>query len=29
MELGLITFANMQPETLQERGINSHQRIKD
>lgn len=29
MELGLITFADMQPETLPERAINSHQRIKD
>jgi probable LLM family oxidoreductase len=29
MELGLITFADMQPETLPERGINAHQRIKD
>ena len=29
MELGLITFADMQPETLSGRGINGHQRIKD
>lgn len=29
MELGLITFADMQPETLPGRGINAHQRIKD
>jgi probable LLM family oxidoreductase len=29
MELGLITFADMQPETLSGSGINGHQRIKD
>lgn len=29
MELGLITFADMMPETLSGRGINGHQRIKD
>ncbi|HSV10767.1 MAG TPA: LLM class flavin-dependent oxidoreductase [Hanamia sp.] len=29
MELGLITFADMQPETLPGRAINAHQRIKD
>lgn len=29
MELGLITFADMQPETLPGRGINAHQRISD
>ena len=29
MELGLITFADMKPETLPGRGINAHQRIKD
>jgi len=29
MELGLITFADMQPETLSGRGINAHQRIKN
>jgi len=29
MELGLITFADMEPETLPGRGINGHQRIKD
>jgi probable LLM family oxidoreductase len=29
MELGLITFADMQPETLPGRGINAQQRIKD
>lgn len=29
MELGLITFADMQPERLPERGINAQQRIKD
>jgi probable LLM family oxidoreductase len=29
MELGLITFADMQPETLPGRGINAHQRIQD
>ncbi len=29
MELGLITFADMTPETLSGRGINAHQRIKD
>jgi probable LLM family oxidoreductase len=29
MELGLITFADMQPETLSGRGINAHQRIQD
>jgi len=29
MELGLITFADMQPESLSGRAINTHQRIKD
>jgi len=29
MELGLITFADMEPEVLQGRAINAHQRIKD
>lgn len=29
MEFGLITFADMQPESLPGRGINGHQRIKD
>lgn len=29
MEFGLITFADMQPETLPGRAINGHQRIKD
>ena len=29
MELGLMTFADMQPETLPGRGINGYQRIKD
>lgn len=29
MELGLITFADMDPETLPGRAINAHQRIKD
>lgn len=29
MELGLITFADMQPEEVPGRGINAHQRIKD
>jgi probable LLM family oxidoreductase len=29
MELGLITFADMEPESLPGRGINGHQRIKD
>lgn len=29
MELGLITFADMEPETLPGRGINGHQRIRD
>ncbi|MEO5908694.1 MAG: LLM class flavin-dependent oxidoreductase [Ginsengibacter sp.] len=29
MELGLITFADMTPETLSGRGINAHQRIKN
>ncbi|HLT07901.1 MAG TPA: LLM class flavin-dependent oxidoreductase [Cyclobacteriaceae bacterium] len=29
MELGLITFADMQPEPQPGRGINAHQRIKD
>lgn len=29
MELGLMTFADMQPETLPGSGINGHQRIKD
>ncbi len=29
MELGLITFADMHPETLPGRAINAHQRIKD
>lgn len=29
MELGLITFADMHPETLPGPGINAHQRIKD
>ena len=29
MELGLITFADMEPETLPGRGINGHQRIQD
>lgn len=29
MELGLITFADMQPETLPGRGVNAHQRISD
>jgi len=29
MELGLITFADMQPEALSGRAINAHQRIKD
>jgi alkanesulfonate monooxygenase SsuD/methylene tetrahydromethanopterin reductase-like flavin-dependent oxidoreductase (luciferase family) len=29
MELGLMTFANMEPETVPGRGINGYQRIKD
>lgn len=29
MELGLITFADMEPETLPGRAVNAHQRIKD
>jgi probable LLM family oxidoreductase len=29
MELGLITFADMEPETLPGRAINAHQRMKD
>lgn len=29
MELGLITFADMEPETLPGRGINGQQRLKD
>ncbi len=29
MELGIMTFADMAPETLPGRGINAHQRIKD
>lgn len=29
MELGLITFADMEPETIPGRGINAHQRIQD
>ncbi|MGN6195449.1 MAG: LLM class flavin-dependent oxidoreductase [Ginsengibacter sp.] len=29
MELGLITFADMEPESLPGRSINAHQRIKD
>ena len=29
MEFGLITFADMHPESLLGRGINAHQRIKD
>ncbi len=29
MELGLITFADMEPESLPGRAINAHQRIKD
>ncbi|MEO8819590.1 MAG: LLM class flavin-dependent oxidoreductase [Ginsengibacter sp.] len=29
MELGLITFADMQPETLPGRGINAQQRLKE
>lgn len=29
MEIGLMTFADMQPETLPGRGINGYQRIKD
>jgi probable LLM family oxidoreductase len=29
MELGLLTFADMEPETLPGRGINGHQRIQD
>jgi probable LLM family oxidoreductase len=29
MEFGLITFADMQPETLSGRGINGRQRLKD
>ena len=29
MELGLITFADMQPETLSGKGINGYQRIKN
>ena len=29
MEFGLITFADMQPESLPGRGINGHQRLKD
>ncbi|HEY9363283.1 MAG TPA: LLM class flavin-dependent oxidoreductase [Chitinophagaceae bacterium] len=29
MELGLITFADMEPESLPGRGINGHQRMKD
>lgn len=29
MELGLITFADMQPESLPGRAINAHQRIQD
>ena len=29
MELGIITFADMEPESLPGRGINGHQRLKD
>ncbi|MEO9021599.1 MAG: LLM class flavin-dependent oxidoreductase [Ginsengibacter sp.] len=29
MELGLITFGDMQPEILPGRGVNAHQRIRD
>lgn len=29
MELGIMTFADMKPETLPGRGINAHQRLKD
>lgn len=29
MEFGLITFADMQAETLSDRGINAHQRLKE
>src|SRR5690606_8071878 len=29
MELGLITFADMQPESLSGGSVNAHQRIKD
>jgi probable LLM family oxidoreductase len=29
MELGLVTFADMQPEDSRGRGINGHQRLKD
>ncbi|HUZ59867.1 MAG TPA: Atu2307/SP_0267 family LLM class monooxygenase [Hanamia sp.] len=29
MELGIMTFADMEPETLPGRGINAHQRLKD
>jgi probable LLM family oxidoreductase len=29
MELGLVTFADMQPESSRGRGINGHQRLKD
>lgn len=29
MELGLITFADMEPETLPGKAINAHQRLKD
>jgi len=29
MELGLITFADMQPESLPGRGMNAHQRLKE
>lgn len=29
MELGIMTFADMQPETVSGSGINGHQRIKD
>src|SRR6185437_11898151 len=29
MELGIMTFADMAPETLPGRGMNAHQRLKD
>ena len=29
MELGLITFADMHPETIPGPGVNAHQRIRD
>jgi hypothetical protein len=29
MELGIMTFADMAPETLPGRGLNEYQRLKD